>query len=243
VLNESAARLLWPGERAVGQQLIAPVVVGRTVDRNAIAVYDIVGLVRDVPVETLTASSPVVYMRTQAALPTLVVRSRSPVETERRIAGVIETILPGAQVTSRSLREVMRSTMGNAVMGGRVAWALGLLAIVLATAGVAGVFAFIVEERRRDIGIRMALGARASQVVRLVLAGASRPLLAGLLAGLLLSLGAATLLRGYLYGMSPLDPLAYFQVTAILALAALVASWFPARRATRIDPAITLKAE
>jgi hypothetical protein len=58
-----------------------------------------------------------------------------------------------------------------------------------------------------------------------------------------LSLGAATLLRGCLYGMSPLDPLAYFQVAAILALAALVASWFPARRATRIDPAITLKVE
>ena len=109
--------------------------------------------------------------------------------------------------------------------------------------GAFGVFASMVEERRREIGVRMALGARRSQVVQLVLRGATRPVLAGLAAGLALSLIVTPLLRRSLYGMSPFDPIAYLEIAAILLASSLAATWIPAARATRVEPAITLRGD
>jgi ABC-type antimicrobial peptide transport system permease subunit len=115
--------------------------------------------------------------------------------------------------------------------------------LILATVGAFGVFAYTVEERRREIGVRMALGAGARQVVATVIAGARTPILLGLGAGLLLAFAAAPVLGRFLYGLSPFDPIAYAGVSAILVASALVATWIPARRAARIDPAITLRGD
>lgn len=128
-------------------------------------------------------------------------------------------------------------------MGSRLAWALGLLALVLATIGAFGVFAYVVEERRREIGIRMALGARGAQVVRVILRAAMPPILLGLVGGSVLSLAGAQLMRSALYGMSPFDPVAFFQITVIMIVAAVAATWLPALRATRVAPAITLRGD
>ena len=117
------------------------------------------------------------------------------------------------------------------------------LALVLAMLGAFGVFASMVEERRREIGVRMALGAHGSQVVLLILGGATRPVLAGLIAGLALSLVVTPLLRRALYGMSPFDPIAYLEIAAILLASSLAATWIPAVRATRVEPAITLRGD
>ncbi|HVH56701.1 MAG TPA: FtsX-like permease family protein [Vicinamibacterales bacterium] len=103
------------------------------------------------------------------------------------------------------------------------------------------VFAYSVEERRREIGVRLALGAARSQIVRMLLSTNGRAIVAGLGAGLLLSLGCGPVLRSYLYGLSPLDPGAYATVLTLIALAAGVATLVPARRACRIDPAVTLR--
>jgi putative ABC transport system permease protein len=113
----------------------------------------------------------------------------------------------------------------------------------LAAIGVFGVFAYSVEERRREIGIRLALGARARDVVGGMLMLNRWSVGGGTAVGMLLSVGAGFVLRGYLFGLSPLDPVAYMAVMLILACAALVACIVPARRAVRIDPAITLKVE
>ena len=89
----------------------------------------------------------------------------------------------------------------------------------------------------------MALGAHGSQVVQLVLRGATRPVLAGLIAGLAVSLVVTPLLRRALYGMSPFDAIAYLEIAAILVASSLAATWIPAARATRVEPAITLRGD
>jgi ABC-type lipoprotein release transport system permease subunit len=89
----------------------------------------------------------------------------------------------------------------------------------------------------------MALGARGSQVVRLVLRSATRPVIAGLAAGMALSLIVTPVLRRALYGMSPFDPVAYLEIAGILLVTSLAATWIPAVRATRIEPAITLRGD
>jgi len=100
-----------------------------------------------------------------------------------------------------------------------------------------------VRQRTREIGIRVALGASGRDVVRLVLASSARAVLAGLGVGAVGALGVSQLLRSALYGLSPLDPIAYGAVIALLAAAAFAASYVPARRALRIDPVRALRYE
>jgi ABC-type antimicrobial peptide transport system permease subunit len=111
----------------------------------------------------------------------------------------------------------------------------------LAAIGVFGVFSYIVAERSREIGIRLAIGARAGDVVRLVLGRTAWSLGAGLAAGLGLSLLASPILSSALYGISPRDPLAMVTATATLTIAALVATAVPVYRALRVNPAVTLR--
>jgi ABC-type antimicrobial peptide transport system permease subunit len=109
--------------------------------------------------------------------------------------------------------------------------------------GVFGVFSYVVHERTREIGLRMAIGARAPQVVGLVLRSTAWAALAGLAGGLLGSVVVSRFLTRQLYGVSPLDPTAYAIVALVLAIAAILATWLPARRATQVDPATALRAE
>jgi putative ABC transport system permease protein len=125
--------------------------------------------------------------------------------------------------------------------GAMVAGSLGVFALILATVGMSGVFGYMVQQRTREIGIRLALGATPRQVVRL--AGHSRPLLAGLVFGLLGATSGSLLLQRYPYGIGPLDPVAFGQVCAVLAGAALAATYGPARLASHVDPSITLRAQ
>ena len=141
------------------------------------------------------------------------------------------------------MAEDIRESLMSLIFGSWVAWGLGLLALLLATIGAFGVFASMVEERRQEIGTRMALGAARWQVIRLVLSGAMWPVAGGLAAGLVLALIATPVLRHALYGMSPFDPIAYFEVAAILVVAAFVATWIPAARAAAVEPAITLRGD
>jgi ABC-type antimicrobial peptide transport system permease subunit len=120
---------------------------------------------------------------------------------------------------------------------------LGLFALILATVGMWGVFAYVVQQRTKEIGIRMALGARPPQVIRLVLGGSSRAVMIGLAAGFGIALPMSRLMRNVLYGVSPLDPIAYLSVASILAVAGIAASYAPARRASRVDPVGALRHE
>jgi len=128
-------------------------------------------------------------------------------------------------------------------MGAMLLGSLGLLAFVLASMGVYGVMAYSVSQRTRELGIRLALGAQTSQVIHLVLRQGMLLAVVGLVFGLFAAFGSTRLAGSLLYGVNPSDPVIFVGVTSLLGLAALAACYFPARRATRIDPVQALRAE
>jgi ABC-type antimicrobial peptide transport system permease subunit len=120
---------------------------------------------------------------------------------------------------------------------------LGAFALVLATVGMFGVFAYAVRQRTREIGIRMALGARPAGVVALILRGARAPLVVGIALGLPAAWALSRLFASMLFGLTPADPIAIGGATVLLVLVAHTAAWLPARRAARVDPVIALRSE
>jgi ABC-type antimicrobial peptide transport system permease subunit len=124
-----------------------------------------------------------------------------------------------------------------------IAGALGAVALLLAIVGVFGVFSYLVEERRYEIGIRLALGASRRQIAAALARATRGAMMGGLVGGLALSIAAGIALQRFLFGLSPADPLTYLIVAIVLALAALLATAGPVRRAVRVDPAATLKAD
>jgi putative ABC transport system permease protein len=120
---------------------------------------------------------------------------------------------------------------------------MGMVALFLAAIGLYGVMAFSVSRRTREMGVRMALGAGGDDVLRLVLRQGMGQLVIGLAIGLVLAWGATTLLAGFLFGIGPRDPLTFVSIVAVLLLTGLLASWVPARRATRVDPIVALRYE
>jgi len=119
----------------------------------------------------------------------------------------------------------------------------GLLALLLAAVGLYGSMAYMVARRTREIGIRMALGARAASVLRQVLGDALWLAALGSVLGLLIAIPAARLLRSQLFGVGPADPLTLIVVPFVLAIVVVLAAFVPARRATRVDPVTALRAE
>jgi ABC-type antimicrobial peptide transport system permease subunit len=119
----------------------------------------------------------------------------------------------------------------------------GVLALALSVMGLYGVTAFVVVQRTYEIGVRMALGARAADVVRLVLRQGLRLVIIGVAIGLSLSVAATRVLAAALFGISPTDPLTFVIITLLLGLVALLACWVPARRATKVDPLVALRHE
>lgn len=135
-------------------------------------------------------------------------------------------------------RILMPQRMGATLLSG-----FGLLALILAAVGIAGVVAFAVNQRRRDIGVRIALGARRGKVLGLLIRSMVRPVGWGLLAGLITARMLTGAVEAFMFQVSPADPVMYVGITVGLALVALVATLLPARLATRIDPIEVLKAE
>ena len=117
------------------------------------------------------------------------------------------------------------------------------LALTLATIGVYGIVAYTLRSRTREIGIRLSLGAEPSAAVRLIMESGLRLVIGGVLIGLALSAAAARLLGSFLFGVSTYDPLTFITVPLVLVAVGALATYLPARRATRVDPTVALKAE
>jgi predicted permease len=230
LLNQTAARRFWPGENPVGKTLASN---GRTV----------VGVVKDAYTTDLNAIEPTLYQPISGrGVPVLVVRDPSP-GALGRIEATVKQLEPRAELTFEPLSANFRQQIQPSIYGAAVAGFLGLLAMLLASVGMAGVFAYAVNQRKREIGVRMALGARPAQVIRLVLASSVRALVAGALTGFAGAAALSALLVRTLPGVNPSDPMAYAGVLAILAAAVALASAIPARRAAHIDPVRALRWE
>ena len=236
VVSVRAGRELWPGgENPVGQQLRLGW-QGRELD-----VLTVVGVAQDITINSLAEREPAVYL-SGTYTPTLLARNLDPL-TLSRVQLAVNALVPGAIVTSHPLSDHIPQSLGASIMMSRIGLGVSGLALLLATIGTFSVFACAVDERRREVGIRMALGAGRADVVGAMWASARGAAIVGLAVGLGLALGGAQLLRRFLHGLSPFDPIAYAQIGAVLLIAAALATWIPARRAANVDPAATLRAE
>jgi predicted permease len=242
VVNQALARRCFPGLPPGG-------VVGRTLrlgERTRIPIVGVVGDIRQTGVDE--PAQPTAYVSVFQNLRVkvnLVVRTRQdPAEMARRIKEAIWSVDRGQTITGVFTLE---DSMGEAVARPRLLTTLlglfGLVGLVLGALGVYGVLAYLVARRRREIGVRIALGARTADVLRLVV-GRGLALAGG---GVLLGTGGALVLtrfmRGILYNVAPTDPATFAAVAVALLAASALASWLPARRAARVDPSVALRAE
>jgi predicted permease len=232
VVNETLARQFWPGQNPLGRGIL----VGH-------AFRQVSGVARDSHVGGLQPVEPMYFVAPDSQLATHVLMRRRWGHAELALSAAVSALDARASVESRPLTWYAERWLAPARVGEGLAAAVGVLALALATLGVWGVFAYVVQERRREIGIRMAIGARGRQIATLVLRSTGRATLSGLGLGGLGALGAGYTLRGYLYGVSPLDPMVLGAVLALLGIAALAATLIPVRRAVRIDPAVALRTE
>jgi putative ABC transport system permease protein len=244
IINESAARLLWPGIDPLGHHLTIGTRLGQGGER---AGGEVVGVARDVrDFGPTSPSRPTIYLA-HAQFPidfmTVAIKARQEpallVEPARALLAELDGNLPMFRVRS------MEQLAANAVAQPRLYLTLigifAIAAIVLAAIGIYGVLAHGVAQRTREIGIRLALGARRREVVGLVVRQAAVLASCGLAVGLVLALAGGRLMRGLLFGVEPRDTLTYAAVVVVLLAIALVASYLPARRASRIDPMQALR--
>jgi ABC-type antimicrobial peptide transport system permease subunit len=156
----------------------------------------------------------------------------------------LEPLMPGTSyLTARPLRDAIDPQMRSWRLGATMFTAFGVLALVLAAIGLYGVVSHSVTQRRREIGVRLALGARPPQVITLVLRGGVQLVLVGVVLGGAIVAGAARWIANLLFNESATDPVVYVGVAAILVLVATVASLVPALAASRVDPAVTLRSD
>lgn len=234
VVDESLARACWGGRNPIGENVN---ILGR--------VHEVVGVVRDAQLQRVGLVQPTYYAPfvpdgNLVSGPAFVL---VPSAFAGAAAAAVGRMDSRAVAESIPLDQQVERSLGLSTNVARIAGALGVLALVLATVGVYGVISYSVERQRREIGVRMALGAQPLQIITMVVRANGVAVAVGLAVGLVLAAAVSQVLRSQLYGLSPLDPVAYFAVLVLLALAALAAGMLPARRALRTDPVTTLRQE
>jgi putative ABC transport system permease protein len=240
VVNETMARRLWPGEEAVGKRF-------RCFDETW--VIEVVGIARDAKYATLgeAAQSFMYFPLLQHYTPGGTLHAR----TEGDPSAVIGAVRERVQALDKSMPLVNVTTVGQIMEA--VLWAphmaaallaiFGFLALLLAAIGIHGVISYSVAQRTQEIGIRMALGAQSKDVLKLIIGQTGLILLVGGAVGLAGAFAFSKVLATLLYGVGSGDPVSFVGTTLILIVAALLASYLPARRATHVDPVVTLKYE
>jgi len=239
VVNEAMTKKFWPGEDAVGHHF--HFFKGEK--------FEVIGVARDIKAITLGETpTPMVYLPLDEmpdggiTIYAHTMNSPGPVLAEtHRLVRSTDVHIPITY--EKTISEHMSFALWPSWMGAVILGTLGLLALLLASVGVYGVMAYSVSQRRRELGIRMALGAQSGQVLQLVLRQGMLLAAIGLGLGLFAAFGSTRLASTFLYGVNPHDPLIFLGVTILLALAAFAACYFPARKTLKIDPVIALRSE
>ncbi len=173
-----------------------------------------------------------------------VARTATPASVVEGIRAEIRRAAPDLPIESTlTMDEAVAASVGPPRFRMLLLALFAMTATLIATCGIYGLMAYAVTQRRREIGVRMALGAERRDVLRLVLTRALRIVVAGLIVGLAGAAGVTRVLQTFLFGVTPTDPIAFTIVTLLLMAVGLMAAWLPARRATRIDPCAALRAE
>jgi predicted permease len=246
IVNQTLARRLFPNQAAVGQQLVF-------VDRPTI---QIVGVVGDEKVNGLDAKiTPVVYfpflqganLQGPNTTATLMVRTASdPTNLAAAIQRESRTLESDLSIFAVSTMEQLITNAPSTFRRRYPAFLISIfaaVALVLASVGIYGLLSYSISQRTHEIGVRVALGAQASDVLRLVIGRGMRLTLIGVAVGLAGAYALTRWIENLLFEVKPTDPVTFGAVAVLLTLVAVVACWIPARRATKVDPMIALRCE
>ena len=245
VINQTLAARYWPNTDPIGQRIQFG---NMDSDKHLLTIVGVVGDVRDAldaPVEpTVYACS--VQRPQWWQVSRLAVVVRSTLEPAALIPSLRTTVLSlrtDVPISFRTLNEVFSASLDQRRFSLVLFGVFALVALGLAALGIYGVMSYAITQRTHELGIRLALGASAGDVLRLVVGQGMRLALAGVTLGLLASLLAMRFLKTLVYGVSTTDPLTFAVIALLLLLVALLACWRPARRATRVDPLVALRCE
>ena len=243
IINESLARMYWKDQDPIGRRMK----LGDAVSENPW--LTVVGVVRDVRHFGLDAdiSREIFRPYPQAAWPIMTVTVKAagnPMSVAAAAREGLRQIDRDQPVTRiRTMTDVLQESVGGRRFPMLLLGIFSAIALTLAAIGVYGVVSYVVSQRTREIGIRMALGARAGEVVRMIVRRAVTPIVAGLLSGVIGAAFAARLLATLLYEVQPGDPVVLGSIVAILGTCAVIACLVPAVRAAAVDPLVVLKEE
>ncbi len=255
IINEATARKYWPGEDPIGQRITLGSTVPQIIDPVP---REIIGVVRDVHERELGAEPPpVIYIplgqmpapllnRFASMLPqSLLVRASGDsevlAETLRREISAVDPMQPVTGVTS--MEQIISRSVGPQRFDTLLLGLMAGLALALAAVGIYGVLSYWVNQRAREMGVRLALGATRGAVVWLVLRRGLSAVLVGVALGLAAAFKLSQLLEHELYSVSTWDPVVFVTAPAVLVAVVLVSTWLPAFRASRVDPMVTLRSE
>jgi predicted permease len=243
ILSNSTAKKLFPNQDALGRQIFFGV------DNGTGLPAEVIGVVGDVRSRQLAKPNEVEFyrpwpQRSFSFFNVLVRTSMKPDAAQAIVRGALDKIDKQIPILQpNTLDAIVMQSLGQQRLTMGLLGAFAGVALLLAIVGIYGAVAYTVEQRTTEIGVRMALGAQVTDVLRLVVKQGMNPVLLGLIIGLAATLGAGHLIAAQLYQISPHNPLLIAVTAAALAIAALLACLIPARRAARVDPIVALRAE
>jgi predicted permease len=244
VISRSAARALWPGQDPIGRRFKA----------SSDSVWNtVIGVVNDVVQDDFRRpGDPTVYYPLRAAdpgayslsSPGYVVRTARAETIAPEIRALVREVAPEAPMyRTYTMSFLARRSMNQLRFTMLTLGVAALLALILGVVGVYGVLSYLVAERRQEIGVRMALGAEAGQVRRMVVAQGARVVGVGALIGVGVALASTRVLGGLLYGVGAIDVTTFAATAGMMVLVGVLASYLPARRASNVDPIETLRGD
>ncbi|HEX5439075.1 MAG TPA: ABC transporter permease [Gemmatimonadaceae bacterium] len=238
IISRTAAKLLFPGEDPLGKKL-------RPADNDK-QWYTVVGVVEDVLLDDFrrTSPEPMVYLPGVSLSPAYVVKSTRADQLAPEIRAIIRQVIPQSPMYRIfTMERLAARTMASLSFTMLMLIIAAALALILGAVGLYGVLSYGVTRRTQEIGVRMALGAEARTVRGMVVAQGGRVALLGVAIGVVAALVLTRYIKSLLFGVAPLDALSFVAVSAVMIAVALLASYLPARRASRVDPATALRSE
>jgi putative ABC transport system permease protein len=242
VVSASMAKVLWPGADAIGQCI--------RIGADSMPCTTVVGIAEDAAHNSLTEKQryryyvPIAQFRPEGGYAVVLRMRDDPALAVERVRAALQAVMPGqTYVNVRPLGEIVDGERRAWRVGATMFVAFGVLALAVAAVGLYGVIAYNVAQRMHELGVRVALGAQASDVVRLVVGQGIRFAVAGVAVGGLLALFAARWVQPLLFQQSATDVRVFAGVGGVLVMVAVLASSIPARRATHVDPNTVLRSE
>jgi predicted permease len=248
VISETVAHRYWPDSSPIGSHItiLARVYSGK--DTGTSRSLEIIGVAKDVRNDDLWRPEPAIYVpyaQSPASSALVVVRTAAaPMSVVPGLRSAVQS-LDNEQPVNRiqTMDDMVAETYGAIRFPMTLAWIFSVLALILSAVGIFGVISYTVSRRAREMAIRMALGASRRTVLHLVLKEGLAVTLVGVSIGLVGAAGLSRIMAGYLYGITPTDPLTFALASLVLVLVALLASYLPARRAASVDPVVALRYE